>query len=74
MFSKGDKVFIILNNSNVAEVQILNISGNLYTLKFLDSDKGIRLHKSRLFKSFKEAVYSAGLLLDEKDIKPPMLH
>lgn len=56
MYKKGDIVYIIENNVRITEVQILNISGNLYTVKLLDRPGGFRIPSHRLYKTMDEAA------------------
>lgn len=48
-YTPGDIAYIVANNRFVREVQILYIDGDFYTLRFTDSDGGIKVRGSRLF-------------------------
>jgi len=48
--------YIITNNSQVKEVKVIRVSGEFYTIKFVDTDTVIRVRKSRLYKSKDEAL------------------
>jgi len=52
----GDLCYILVNNRIVEEVIIKGVNGNLYTLKFVNEDKTIRLTKHRLFATKEEAM------------------
>lgn len=62
MFHKGDTAWIVENNMCVREVIIVNISGNLITVKF--NSAAIRLPKHRVHETYEEAVSSI------KNVKP----
>lgn len=77
----GDTCWIVISNYCVQEVKIIKISGNLYTLKFSNECKAIRLLEHRLFKTESEAKMSIGIddTINEKTglnrpPKPPQLH
>lgn len=62
MFQKGDTAWIVESNMYVREVSIINISGNLLTVKF--NNAAIRLPKHRIYETYEEAVSSI------KNVKP----
>ena len=62
MFQKGDTAWIVESNMYVREVSIINISGNLLTVKF--NNAAIRLPKHRIYETYEEAVISI------KNVKP----
>lgn len=54
-YNPGDTAFIVESSRFIREVRILKIAGGFATLRFSDSDGGIKLRESRLF-STKEAA------------------
>lgn len=62
MIQKGDTAWIVESNMYVREVSIINISGNLLTVKF--NNATIRLPKHRIYETYEEAVSSI------KNVKP----
>jgi len=75
----GDICYILINNRTVEEVIIKNVNGNLYTLKFVNEDKTIRLTKHRLFTTKEDALITIpkSKTNDSNEIRgnrPPMLH
>lgn len=54
-YTPGDIAYIVANSRFVREVQILCIDGDFCTLRFTDSDGGIKIRSSRLFPT-KEAA------------------
>lgn len=46
---RGDNVYIVESNRIIRPAQILNCSGGLYLVKFLDSGGAIRVHPDRLY-------------------------
>ena len=54
-YTSGDIAYIVANKRFVREAQILSIDGDFYTLRFTDSDGGIKVRGSRLFPT-KEAA------------------
>ena len=54
-YSPGDKAFIVESSRFIREVKVLKIAGGFATLRFADSDGGIKLRESRLFPT-KEAA------------------
>lgn len=54
-YSPGDIAYIVANKRFVREAQILYIDGDFCTLRFTDSDGGIKVRSSRLFPT-KEAA------------------
>lgn len=74
----GDQVYIVLNNAKVVPVIITTISGNIYTIRFLDNDGAIRLPKHRLFKLEDEAWSTVPdykkKVIDKRGYRPPDYH
>ncbi|WP_034451124.1 hypothetical protein [Butyrivibrio sp. AE2032] len=55
-YSVGQHVFIISNNSYVMEMEIMRITGDFYTLRYVQNyGSGIRLKKYRLYSTKEEA-------------------
>lgn len=48
-------VYIIQSNKWILEAKVLKYSGGFYTLKFSDSEGGVRLRESRIFASKEDA-------------------
>lgn len=46
---RGDNAYIIESSRIIRPVRILNCSGGLYLVKFLDSGGAIRVHLNRLY-------------------------
>lgn len=69
MFHKGDTAWIVENNMYVREVSIINISGNLLTIKF--NDTAIRLSKHRIYETYEEAANSIKNVKPKKKISSP---
>lgn len=67
---RGDNVYIVESNRIIRPVQILNCSGGLYLVKFLDSDGAIRVHPDRLYNT-REAVEEQ---VKQRPIKAPNFH
>lgn len=51
----GDTVYIVTNNSNITEVTVKRISGNLCVVRF-NNGGGIQIPKSRLFETPEQAL------------------
>ena len=69
-FKIGDTVYVVESNKRVVEMIIVNISGNLYLLRYKNGQGGYRVPKHRLFKSIEDT----GIAYDEKMIRPPQWH
>lgn len=69
MFQKGDTVWIVENNLSVREVRIINISGNLVTVKF--DNAAIRLPKHRIYENCEEAINSIKFVKPKQDRSNP---
>ena len=54
-YNPGDIAFIVESSRFIREVKVLNAAGGFATLRFIDSDGGIKLRESRLFPT-KEAA------------------
>ncbi len=54
-YNPGDTAFIVESSRFIREVKVLKIASGFVTLRFVDSDGGIKLRESRLF-STKEAA------------------
>lgn len=51
----GDTVYIVTNNSNITEVTVKRINGNLCVVRF-NNGGGIQIPKSRLFETPEQAL------------------
>lgn len=69
MLKKNDTAWIVENNLSVREVTIINISGNLITVKF--NHTAIRLPKHRIYETYEEAVSSIKNVVPRKKISNP---
>ena len=54
-YNPGDIAFIVDSSRFIPEVKVLKIAGGFATLRYVDSDGGIKLRESRLFPT-KEAA------------------
>lgn len=54
-FKAGDKAWIVESTIFVKEVEIINVKGGFATLRFKDSNGGMRVRESRLYKTKEEA-------------------
>ena len=57
-YNPGDTAFIVESSLFVREVKIVKIAGGLVTLRFADSNGGVKLRESRLFPTKEEAEAS----------------
>ena len=48
-YNSGDKAYIIESNRTVREVRIVKIAAGFATVRFPNTDGGIRVRESRLF-------------------------
>ncbi len=57
-YNPGDTAYIVESNRSIREVKVLRITSGLVTLRFTDTNGGIRIHESRLFPTKEEAEAS----------------
>ena len=57
-YNHGDIAFIVESSRFIREVKVLKIAGGFATLRFVDSDGGIKLRESRLFPTKEDAEAS----------------
>ena len=57
-YNPGDTAFIVESSLFVREVKIVKMAGGLATLRFADSNGGVKLRESRLFPTKEEAEAS----------------
>jgi len=57
-YNPGDTVYIVESNRIIREVKVLKVAGGFVTLRFMDSDGGIKLRESRLFLTKEDAEAS----------------
>ena len=69
MLKKNDTAWIVENNLSVREVRIINISGNLVTVKF--DNAPIRLPKHRIYENCEEAINSIKFVKPVKKVSNP---
>lgn len=67
---RGDNAYIIESNRIIRPVRILNCSGGLYLVKFLDSGGAIRIHPDRLYTTREVAEEQ----VKQRPIKAPDFH
>lgn len=51
----GQIVWFVVSNRNIRQVKIIRIAGEFYTIRYMDSQGGTRIRRSRLFLSEEEA-------------------
>ena len=54
-YNIGDRVFIISNGVKVDELTVIAVSGNFYTLRYVELGGGTRLASHRLYATREEA-------------------
>ena len=54
-FQVDQTVYLISSVNCIKEAKVLKYSGGFYTIKWTDSDGGIRVRESRLYASHEEA-------------------
>ena len=54
-YKPGDTAYIVHSALFVREVRVLRVSGDMCTLRFTDSEGGVRLRASRLYRTKEEA-------------------
>lgn len=64
-YNPGDTAFLVESNRFIREVKILKVGGGFYTIRFADSDGGIKVKEHRLFATKEDAEVS----LPKKDNK-----
>ena len=69
MLKKNDTAWIVENNLSVREVRIVNISGNLVTVKF--DNTAIRLPKHRIYENCEDAIKSIKFVKPKQDRSNP---
>ena len=57
-YSPGDTAYIVESNRIIREVKVLKTAGGFTTLRFTDSEGGIKLRESRLFPTKEDAEAS----------------
>ena len=57
-YNPGDIAFIVESSRFIREVKVLKAAGGFATLRFTDSDGGIKLRESRLFPTKEDAEAS----------------
>lgn len=51
----GQIVWFVVSNRNIRQAKIIRITGEFYTIRYMDSQGGTRVRRSRLFLSEEEA-------------------
>ena len=69
--SRGNKCYIVVSNMRVEQVEILSCQDGLYMVKFIDSDKVIRVKRHRLYDAFTEAENAIPVRIDERTRRNP---
>ena len=67
-FKKGDHVWIIDSSIYIKEVEIINFKYDFATVRFLDTNGGLRVRINRLYKTKEEAQRVADLNKNKKKI------
>lgn len=57
-YNPGDTAYIVESNRIIREVKILKVTGGFATLRFMDSDGGVKLRESRVFPTKEDAEAS----------------
>lgn len=57
-FNPGDTAFLVESNRIIREVRVLKFGGGFYTIRFADSDGGIKVKEHRLFSTKEETEES----------------
>ena len=57
-YNPGDTAFIVESSRFIREVKVLKVASGFATLRFMDSDGGIKLRESRLFPTKEDAEAS----------------
>lgn len=57
-FKAGDKAYIVESNRWIREVEIRNVAGGMYLIRFPETGGGIKVKESRLFAMREEAEKS----------------
>ena len=57
-YNPGNTAYIVESNRIIREVKVLKVAGGFATLRFMDSDGGIKLRESRLFPTKEDAEAS----------------
>ncbi len=57
-YNPGKTAYIVESNRIIREVKVLKVAGGFATLRFMDSDGGIKLRESRLFPTKEDAEAS----------------
>ena len=67
-YNPGDTAFIVESSRFIREVKVLKIAGGFATLRFTDSDGGIKLRESRLFPTKEAAEASQSAEKDDNTV------
>lgn len=54
-YNPGDTAFIVESSRFIREVTIVKYAGGLYTIRFKDSNGGIKVRENRLFQTKEDA-------------------
>ena len=54
-YKNGDRVYIVANNVKVQALEVMNVQGDFYTLRNLETYGAMRLRENRLFATREEA-------------------
>ena len=57
-YNPGDTAYIVESSRFIREVIIVKFAGGLYTIRFADSNGGIKVRESRLFPTKEDAQAS----------------
>lgn len=73
-YHPGDTAYIVQSAVSIREVLIHNISGDFYTLRFTDSNGGIKVRGSRLFPTREAAETTLPNTLSKTHTRSPHPH
>lgn len=70
-FNEGDTAYIVESSRFIREVTVIKFAGGLYTIRFKDSNGGIKVRENRLFQAKEDAEASISSKVDKPKHKSP---
>ena len=70
-FNEGDTAYIVESSRFIREVTVIKFAGGLYTIRFKDSNGGIKVRENRLFRAKEDAEASIPSKVDKPKHKSP---
>ena len=55
MVHKGDRLYVVVSGRVIRQVEVQRTGGGFVTVKFQDTNAGMRVRESRLFRTLREA-------------------